>query len=333
MLPLSIAVVGAGYAGLAVAWYLAQRGARVSLYDSVPIGENTSGIAAGLLHTYTGPNANLAWQGHETLACSQELLTLASQYAEKPVFQQTGILRLALNDKQRLAFQQRSQEHDDITWLEADETAHLAPGSKSLGGIMIRNGITVDGASYLHALWKACESQGMRWNKHNVNSLDELDAYDGVIVAAGMGCKAFRELSHLPLTPVKGQLLELRWPKGQPPLPCPINSHIYCVMANDNTSCYVGATFERGFHNAAPDLKSAKNYLMPKVAEVLPFLADAEVIGIRAGVRACTPDHMPIANLITGNLWTITGLGSKGLLYHAYISRAVSKALLRTLQS
>ncbi|XP_039164619.1 uncharacterized protein LOC120291399 [Eucalyptus grandis] len=61
--PLRYAVLGAGFAGLSVAWHLLRHSPeklhlRIDIYDESGIGGGASGIAGGLLHPYSpkGPH-------------------------------------------------------------------------------------------------------------------------------------------------------------------------------------------------------------------------------------------------------------------------------------
>lgn len=312
-----IAIIGAGYVGLATALHLLQSRCTVTLFDSSSLGTGASGIAAGLMHTFMGPAAKLVWRGEEAYNHSLRLFVAASEALGRPVFKKSGILRLALSEEQCKNFYQRSLDHETVVWHNAEQTVSLVPEITPAPSILITNGISVDGAAYLQGLWKMCERLGAQLEVRKIRTLQELSHFDHVIVAAGAYSHLLPELAHLPITPVKGQLLQLKWPADRPPLPCPINSHVYCVMAPDHQSCFVGATYERSFKHAEADWEVAKKNLLPRVAEVLPFLADAEVIGIRAGLRASMPGHLPFSKRLSSRLSVITGMGSKGLLYHA----------------
>ena len=66
---MKVAVIGAGFCGLAVVWNLLnqlfQPNLEVTLFDKTAIGSGASGVAAGLLHPYAGAHAKLNWRGKE----------------------------------------------------------------------------------------------------------------------------------------------------------------------------------------------------------------------------------------------------------------------------
>lgn len=323
-----IAVVGAGYVGLASAWHLLQLGALVTLFDAAPLGMSASGASAGLLHTFTGLTAHPAWRGHQAIQEAHNLLQLASDTLGSPVFRATSILRLAITEKQQENYHQRALEHSEVLWIDAQQTANLVSGIASYPSLLIKNGYCVYGQDYLKGLWQACQQAGAHWKAQEVQSLDELAGFDGVVLATGASVSLASQRAQVAIRPVKGQLLQLKWPTQIPPLSMPVNAHVYCIMAPDGRSCFVGGTYEHHYASSAPDVEVASHLLMPKVAQMLPFLAGAEILAIRAGVRGATPNHRPLMRQIDTKVWLLAGFGSKGLLYHALLARELAEQIM-----
>lgn len=81
--PLRYAVLGAGFAGLSVAWHLLKHSPRdsrvsVDIYDENGVGGGASGVSGGLLHPYS-PKVKLLWRGAEFWKESMDLLRSAEQ--------------------------------------------------------------------------------------------------------------------------------------------------------------------------------------------------------------------------------------------------------------
>jgi len=188
--------------------------------------------------------------------------------------------------------------------------------------------MTINMPLYLKGLWAACEGLGAKYSERKIHSLEEIDSYDGVILATGSLSRSINELSALPLRNIKGQILEISWPSGLAPLPYSINSQAYVVMRDSNQSCIVGATFERSFENEEPQIEIAKHLLLPKLLKLLPQIAFEPVLGCYAGVRATTPTRLPMLEKMSDKCWIYAGLGSKGLLYHALFARRLVDSIL-----
>ncbi|RCV20378.1 hypothetical protein SETIT_4G051500v2 [Setaria italica] len=81
--PLRYAILGAGFAGLSVAWHLLKHSPRdsrvsVDIYDEKGVGGGASGVSGGLLHPYS-PKVKLLWRGAEFWKESMDLLRSAEQ--------------------------------------------------------------------------------------------------------------------------------------------------------------------------------------------------------------------------------------------------------------
>lgn len=315
------AIIGAGFCGLALSWELLQEGHEIHLYDPAGIGGGASGVSAGLLHPFVGIHAKPAEWGREGVASTLELIRIASQALGKPVAEESGMLRIALTEQMKDDFLSCASQHDDVEWLEPRECQHLVPGLTAHPGICIRSALTVRSPLYLQGLWLACEKEGATLIKQPVASLNTLAHYDLVIAAAGASITSLPELRHLPVRAIKGQVLELAWPQDNAPLALPLNSQAYVVMQPGDQSCLAGATFERDFSTPLPEPHVAQNEIMPKIAAFFPALRNAPLIGCRAGMRASAPGRKPLLKQIDAKTWVLTGMGSKGLLYHALFAK------------
>jgi len=100
---MKVAVVGAGFAGLALTWHLLQEGAEVDLYDEKGVGAGASGVSSGLLHPYIGQQANRSWKADEAIAMTKELLDISQRFSKDPVADFSGIIR-KLTPKQSEVF-------------------------------------------------------------------------------------------------------------------------------------------------------------------------------------------------------------------------------------
>jgi glycine/D-amino acid oxidase-like deaminating enzyme len=323
---MKIAIVGAGFSGMALAWNLVKHtSVNITLFDPNGIGGGASGIAAGLLHPFAGLHSKLNWKGREGMEATRILLDSINP----PVFSRTGLIRIALteeNEKDYALCAQRFPE--EVIWLEADELQAFAPQATLHPGIHIKSAVTVYSDLYLKSLWEFCSQKGVILEKTEISSLEELKHFDAILVANGASACGIKELADLPITAIKGQILELSWPKDLPPLSMPLTSQVYILMTPGNQTCLVGATYERNFTTVGPDAAFAAKDLLPKAMAIIPELKNSKILDCRVGLRASAPHHHPISRKINSNCWILSGMGSKGLLYHALFAEELSKEIM-----
>lgn len=331
------AVLGAGYAGLSATWHLllhTQGVATIDLFDPIPLGAGASGLSSGLLHCFMGKKAQKPPFADQGLTTTHALITEASKSLHQPIVSSLGILRPAMDDEQAEAFKQRAQEFpQEIEWWEKSRCELSVPGlqiSDHLGALFIKNGTTIDSNAYIHGLWNACASLGTQYYDELIENLQDIEEfYDAIIVTPGANADMLPELQHLPLSKVKGQLLEIAWPSKIPFPPFSINAKKYMVTNTKMGTCLLGATFEHNFTTDEIDEQAAYQDIMPSMIELFPDLNDAPILHCYAGFRSSSSTRLPIISRIKENLWFLGGLGSKGLLYHGITGDMLAQAVLK----
>jgi glycine/D-amino acid oxidase-like deaminating enzyme len=119
----------------------------------------------------------------------------------------------------------------------------------------------------------------------------------------------------LPLKTTIGQSLLCKWPNK---LPYSLLGEGHITPTEDPHFCQVGSTYE---HTSQPTPQKALD-LLKKVALFYPPAIDFEIVEVRAGVRiAPKVGYLPLIQKISAKTWVFTGLGSRGLLYHALLAK------------
>lgn len=321
-----IAILGAGLCGLATAWHLSQQKDQhqITLFSPGGIGKGASGVAAGLLHCYVGAHSKLNWRAHEGIEATKKLLAVAEKNLAMPVATYSGIFRPAIRQKQLEDFTLCASLYPDVKWREAVENQHLDQ-CLPFPGIFIESGIVVDCPLYLQGLWQACAERGVLLESVAISTLKELDDMDLIIVAMGAATNSLPELSQIKIHQVKGQILEFA--QLPPLLPYPVNSQAYIIPQPRTMSAIVGATFERHFTNAEPDIATATETILPKIEAFFPQVSKNRLLDCRAGIRAEMPNRRPLLEKISDRCWVLTGMGSKGLLYHALCAEELCRSI------
>jgi glycine oxidase len=300
-----VAVVGGGPIGLAIAWRCAVRGMRVLLHDPSP-GSGASGVAAGML----GPVAEASF-GEVALtrllldsaarwpAFATDLAGAADQRIPELGYRTEGTLVVGrtaddLAEARRLWSYQQGLGLP-ITLLGAAELHAREPllAPRVRGGAHAPDDHQVDPRRLVAALRLAAVRAGVVFVPSTVRGLAELDA-GAIVVAAGCGAAA---LTGLPVRPVKGQILRLRAPSGEPPgFRHVIRGYadgrsVYLVPRHDG-EVVLGATVEeRGDTTVTA---GAVLELLRAATELVPEIAEYELVQAQAGRRPGTPDNAPI---------------------------------------
>lgn len=307
-----IAIIGAGFAGLSIAWHFHCAGiSAITLFDKVGVGGGSSGMAAGLLHPYGGTRARLNPLGLEGMSATRKLLDVASKYFKAPVFIKSGLYRIPVHEEQFKEFR-ISAELYGFEW------------QKYMGqeALFIPDAITVDCPLYLNGLWSACREAGSQLKIQEVASIEPITAqYDIAIIAAGADSLLLDP--SLPLKKLKGQILVL--PKLAD-IQTPFTTQAYVIPQED--TLIVGATFERVFTHEDPDPGFTAKTLLSPLESLIPGIIDTTILSCRAGLRATTPDRLPLVKQLSEKVWVAAGLGSKGLLYHGLLGEKVVKSVL-----
>jgi glycine/D-amino acid oxidase-like deaminating enzyme len=208
------------------------------------------------------------------------------------VYKETGILRFALTEKQEKAFKERAEEREDVEWWSAEKCHAFAPGSHYLPGIFIRSGITVHANLYLTGVraFEAGESLDLRFNK--------------------------------------GQILVCQKPKYWKEASSVIGKG-YLAMSEREDRCYLGSTYERDYMTEQPCLGTATDLILKQIGKFIPAIGAFKVEGCHADIRVSNrKSYHPIAQKLDENLFVLTAMGSRGLLYHSYLGKALAETMM-----
>ena len=321
-----IICMGAGLAGLATCWHLldqSKTGVRLDLYDPQGIGQGASALCSGMLHPFTGRHAKKSLYAQEGLEHTHRLL---AELSCKELIQSKGIFRPAMTLQQQQQFMQRAQEYpQELQWWDQQQAIEYIPGLRvDAGGLWIKDAITLYTKRYLEKLWELCNRLGCCFHQDHQVQQDLLEQTDAIIFACGASILQIPFLSHLPIYPLQGALLSVLWPQNMPSLRCSINAHGYITSQEDTV--VLGSTFERLHEPYSDAMRIAK--IQESVAAFFPQITSMQVVQCRHATRATTTTHLPLIGRYGKNVWFITGLGSKGLLYHSYAGKVLAQAIL-----
>ena len=346
-------VVGGGVIGLAIAWRAAGAGMTVSVVDETP-GQGASWAAAGMLAPVTEVHSgerpllglNLAAAGRWPAFAAEVEVASGHPVGYRP----GGTLAVARDADDNAAledlyrFQRRCGL--EVERLRSRECRQLEPGLAPgiRGGVLAAGDHQVDNRALVQALLIACRRAGVRLLEGRVAELaTEGDRVTGVVLAGGtrlsaaavvlaagcwsggLGGLAAEALP--PVRPVKGQLLYLRGPAGEPLCSRNVRGLEVYVVPRGDGRVVVGATVEeQGFDTRVT--AGAVHDLLRAATELLPVVAELELAETVVGLRPGSPDNAPMLGPAgPEGLVVATGHYRNGILLTPVTADAIAELL------
>jgi len=229
--------------------------------------------------------------------------------------------------------------------------------SDKIVGFYVENATVINTVDYMHSLWNKCKATAAEAGSRvslelsTVQSLERLqreNGYSSILVAAGAAVSQIQELKcSFQLDLCQGYTVEVESDTDRGPTTSLLGNPY--VAFQQEYKAVIGATQRHGlsveeavqtyrpeFVSSVvmqPEAQMAAANLKHQAEGKLRCLKDWEIVNIRSGVRALptrtSEGAMPYAGQIDAqrNWWTLVGLGSRGLVYHAWLGRLVAKAI------
>lgn len=343
-------VVGGGVIGLAIAWEMTRRGARVSLFERDRPGRATSWVAAGML----APVGELDFGEPELLELNLESARLYPELA-RTVEEASGLdagmiengaLHVALDRDEagelRRILELQHRYGLDSKWLGPAAAREIEPAvSPSItGAVLADHDAVIDPRALTASLAAALETtesrvvsgaevaallapDGRDWGSDPRRPVGGIRLADGsdhfapeVIVAAG--CESGRapwlpEALRPPVRPVKGQVVELRGDPEDPVVSRITGSERVYVAPRRDGRLILGATVEEMAFDARVTAGGVHEMLREGY-RLVPEIVELEFLGAIAGFRPGTPDNLPVIGRVADGLILATGHYRNGIL-------------------
>ena len=193
-------------------------------------------------------------------------------------------------------------------------------------GLHIMQGYVVHSSLYINRLTQVCRDLGVEIIDSKIETLDALKQYNQTILCSGYG---FKDLIFRPsLKGVKGQILYVK--TKNPICHLPVIAQGYICPTQDPYKYIIGSSYEHHFKNPLPHIEEAKIKILKPWEKIFPELAHATILKCESAVRVMNPpNYLPFLERVTNKLVFFSGLGSRGLLYHAYLAKALAFSISR----
>jgi glycine oxidase len=347
-----VVVVGAGIIGTSIAWRLAQRGVRVSLFDSGRMGGEASWAGAGMLAPGGEIEAPSAWA--ELALASLRLYSEFVQELEEESgleidYQRRGAVEAAFTETECAELDRRAEAQQSLgipsSRIAPGDVPVLAPGLE--GARFFPEDALVNPRDVIAALRKACIRRGVEIREgvavHELESAGGTARVRGgrecasVVLAAGawssqIGVSVDGQPVELPRAfPVRGHLIGYRC---EPRAEFPIVRHGKTYVLQRSTGFTIAGTsseqvgFDRSLDAAiAGSIGERAGRLVPGLQALPP---SDFWIGFRPGIEGEVP---AIGRLGSSHVWLAYGHYRNGILLAPVTADRVSSALLSSLET
>jgi glycine oxidase len=345
-----VLVVGAGIIGCTVADALSARGAAVRVIDPRGPGGGATQASGGMLAPHSeGRHAPaLEALGARSLALYDALVAgLAEASGRSIPYARTGSLHVAFDEAEAAELEALADAHRErgvpstlLTTSDARRLERDLAADSTLALFVPAHGF-VGAHDLTAAAWDRAATRGARISAATVTRIERgtpggvrVVASDGewtaasVVLAAGCwtGSIEVEGVPAVPVRPVRGQLLHLRWPSASIAR-IVWGARCYAVPWPDGT-VLVGATTEDvGFDERAT--VSGVRDLLDAAAELLPRAWQADFCGVRVGLRPASHDELPLIGpsaRVPGLVYA-TGHYRNGVLLAPLTAELVAKAV------
>lgn len=312
--PDSVAIIGAGIAGICASYALRRRGIEVAVFDSTPsqaASRNPKAILSPRINRLDDPASR--WQVRAFEYASRF-------YSARDGFERCGVFRVAVDDELRDRFSkglyQGPLQYGPSQLLDAREASEVTGVSLTHGGVWLPEG----GEISPDVLFRQLLSRSTR-NEEILEIRRSFDAFslltergqhefEGVVVAAGAW--AHKLLPTLPFRGSRGQLEVCRAGSLSRNLRCVLSGHGYLTPLRDNLHV-LGATYGRADASLPVSVRETDSQTnFDRFRTWAPMLAnDLVPVSSRTALRSLVPDHMPVVGRM-GGVFVLSALGSRG---------------------
>ena len=347
-----VIIVGGGLAGAFAAYFLSIRGWHVTVMDKASsVGQGASGNPQAVtfphFSAYDSPMSRLMLQAwHYSMKFYHDFCDDSIPH------QLNGLINIANSLKNDSALLHFIEQHPQLgKFLDSESISDIAGNTIDSSGFFFRDGGWIDGAALCKKLLDfpniECRKQQNVTDLHYLDGEWHLNGLSAskVILATGSSAHLFKQTSYLPIKGIRGQMTFLPAQGKLVQVPVCGIGHILPAYAD---KIAIGATYDLKHQHAFCDQKDDLKNIEKIQSMPIQFEHTGAVSHHWSGVRAVTPDYLPISGpvaceekflhqyhslqknaskyihseqVIYPGLYVLAGFGSRGLVTTPYCAR------------
>jgi tRNA 5-methylaminomethyl-2-thiouridine biosynthesis bifunctional protein len=314
-----IAIIGAGIAGCAAAWRLSQAGYQVTVFEkNAEVAQGASGNPIGLIEPYLTANHNLVDQFHSAgFVLTRNVLEQLSPQGAEIWHQLDGIAHIAHTPERQQRFQnllhKRQLPETFARWLNPQQVSTQIGVACEHPALWLPTAGMIDPGAFCRALLGntdvrcntaivALEQQESLWHLRDQHQHSYIASH--VIIANANNAKHLQQSKDYPIKAIPGQLSLIAPNDESKNLRHAVCYEGYMTPVIKGQHV-VGASYRHDPNDldiSDADHQNQLNYL----CQAFPTMADGfknTRKAARVGVRALTPDHLPLVGPIGEKQW------------------------------
>ncbi len=341
-----IVIIGAGIAGLSLAWQLQKLGQPVTVVGRGTAGSGASRAATAYLEPRTGGGGLREIEWASLREWPELAAEIEAQSGQEIDYCREGLIHLAVPerlDELRAETRERQRDGWEARWLDRSELRKLEPNISAdvEGALFLPQVHWLDGRKLCRSIAHAIRANGGMVLEHEVVStlsrsanLFTVETTSGsieagrVVICTGA---AGPDIAGVPedvpyCRPVRGVVVSVQTDPDAPLINRVLKHKNGPVCPRSDGRILIGTTYERG--ETSPNVaRELAEQLLANAAAFVPALMDYPISEVTAGIRALAPDgliHLGQSREVPGLYYSLSHSGA-GYLRAPVISREFAR--------
>lgn len=321
-------VVGAGLAGTLMAWEYVKRGLDVEVWDNSS--QSASRVAAGMFNPVSFKRLVEVWEAGSNMHQLHSTYTELEKFLGIKILHYTPILRVFPHEQYKVLWQKRKDDNHSVSeWLSEVQSPADAPDDviAEAGFGLIPKAGWVDLPLLLDAMHAHLDSKGCF--QHKSWSQSEEVKFDTIIDCRGVGSSADFAQHNLLLKSDHGEVLTITSPSRHPAINDMCINRVKWLLPRKDGTYRLGATYawDRAISEPSPEGLDELTSAIRPVLTSSAFSA-LNIINHESGFRPASKDRRPYAGPLTPGLYTLNGLGTRGVLIGPRVAAQLASHIL-----